>query len=156
MFHLPNWQEESTEKFRENLQASMDRSINEHDGWIIDGNYTSKIGDLVLQNADIVLYFNLPKRVVLYRVTKRSLKRSILREELWNGNRERFGNIFKTRAEENVILWALTTHTRRKTQLSQLANTANSNQLWIEVNHNTRFEEIHDQVQKHRALIQNI
>ncbi|MEN9923084.1 MAG: hypothetical protein RIS09_598, partial [Actinomycetota bacterium] len=67
----------------------MERSMSVADGWIIDGNYMGKIGDLVLQQADVVVYFNLPKRVVLYRVIKRSLKRSIFRQELWNGNRER-------------------------------------------------------------------
>lgn len=41
-------------------------------------------------------------------IVHRSVRRAWSREELWNGNRERFGNFFKRQKEENIILWAWT------------------------------------------------
>ena len=40
------------------------------------------------------------------RVILRSLKRVITREELWNGNRERWRNLVSRDPERNIIVWA--------------------------------------------------
>ncbi|MCZ7587687.1 MAG: AAA family ATPase [Gaiella sp.] len=56
--------------------------------WVIDGSYRGKLGDLVLEAADMVVWLDLPRRVWLTRLARRTLRRVVLREELWNGNRE--------------------------------------------------------------------
>ncbi|NNC75451.1 MAG: hypothetical protein HKN93_08050, partial [Acidimicrobiia bacterium] len=38
------------------------------------------------------------------------LSRIARKEELWNGNRERWSNLIDRRAEENVLLWSWTRH----------------------------------------------
>ena len=58
------------------------------DAWVIDGSYRGKLGDLVLEAADTVVWLDLPRRVWLARLVRRTLRRIMLREELWNGNRE--------------------------------------------------------------------
>jgi adenylate kinase family enzyme len=43
LFHGPNWAETPAEEFRRRVAAATDG-----DGWVVDGNYESKLGDLVL------------------------------------------------------------------------------------------------------------
>ena len=64
------------------------------DAWVIDGSYRGKLGNLVLKNADLVVWLDLPRRVWLTRLLRRSARRVVRREELWNGNRERLRDCF--------------------------------------------------------------
>jgi adenylate kinase family enzyme len=58
------------------------------DAWVIDGSYRGKLGDLVLDAADTVVWLDLPRSVWLPRLVARTIRRVVRREELWNGNRE--------------------------------------------------------------------
>ncbi|MBT8194425.1 MAG: hypothetical protein KJP22_13550 [Acidimicrobiia bacterium] len=70
------------------------------------GNYQRVSKPIIWQRADTVVWLDLPKPVVLRALVHRSVRRAWQREELWNGNRERFGNLLKTRNEDNILLWA--------------------------------------------------
>ncbi len=59
---------------------------------MVDGAYRGKLGDLVLERADTVVWLDLPRRVWLPRLVLRTLRRALTREELWNGNRESLWN----------------------------------------------------------------
>ena len=77
--------------------------------WVVDGNYNSHgVLDLVWGRADTVVWVDPPKRVVMSRVVRRTLRRAATREELWNGNREPWSNFTRWDPEENVIRWAWT------------------------------------------------
>ncbi len=53
----------------------------------------------------MVIWLNRPLPVTLYRLLKRTLHRTITREELWNGNRESFfSNFF---SKDSVIYFML-------------------------------------------------
>ena len=58
------------------------------DAWVIDGSYRGKLGDLVLDHADTVVWLDLPRRVWLTRLVVRTLRRIDHARGLWNGNRE--------------------------------------------------------------------
>src|SRR5688500_4629523 len=60
--------------------------------WVIDGSYRSKLGDLVLEGADTVVWLDLPRRVWLPRLVARTVRRVLTGEELWNGNHESLRN----------------------------------------------------------------
>jgi adenylate kinase family enzyme len=77
--------------------------------WVIDGNYSS-VQDIVWARADTVVWLDLPRRTVMRRVIWRTLRRIGGRVELWNGNRERWRNLFSLDKEESVIAWAWQTH----------------------------------------------
>jgi adenylate kinase family enzyme len=49
--------------------------IMSNDKWIIDGNFMrSKSYDMRLENADTIIFFNFPKRIIYWRLFKRFLK----------------------------------------------------------------------------------
>ena len=83
LFHGPGWTEPPVEEFRLRVATATDGS-----GWIVDGNYESSLGDLVLERADTVVWLDVPLRVALTRVTRRTIRRIRTNEELWNRNRE--------------------------------------------------------------------
>ena len=60
---------------------------------MIDGAYRSKLGHLTIDAADTVVWLDLPRRIWLPRLLWRTLGRVVLREELWNGNRESLRNV---------------------------------------------------------------
>jgi hypothetical protein len=60
---------------------------------VVDGNY-SAVRDLVWARADTVVWFDLPRRTVMWQVVGRTLGRVLTRTELWNGNREQLRFLF--------------------------------------------------------------
>lgn len=84
------------------------------DGWVIDGNWTSRLEGLLDPGtpggADLVVWLDHPRPVVISRILRRTLRRGILREELWHGNRERPSTWLARDPEANIILWAWTRH----------------------------------------------
>jgi hypothetical protein len=72
---------------------------------VIDGSYQSKIGQLVLGNADVVVWLDLPVRTWLPRLVRRTVRRARSGEELWHGNRESLRNAFLSRS--SLILFSL-------------------------------------------------
>ena len=81
------WRELDADDLRRRVAPLVAR-----DAWVIDGSYRGKLGDLVLEAADTVVWLDLPRRVWLPRLVVRTLRRVVLREVLWNGNRESLWN----------------------------------------------------------------
>jgi shikimate kinase len=83
LVHGPNW----TETPDDELQRIV-APIVASDGWVIDGTYIRKLGRLVLDGADTIVWLDLPMRVWLPRLAGRTVRRLRGVEPLWNGNRE--------------------------------------------------------------------
>lgn len=80
-------------------------------GWVVDGNYVSHgVQDLVWPKADTVVWLDHSRPVVMTRIVWRTLRRVLTREELWNGNREPWTNLYSSDPEKNIVLWAWTRH----------------------------------------------
>ncbi|HZG36477.1 MAG TPA: shikimate kinase [Gaiellaceae bacterium] len=107
LHHGPGWTEASAEE----LHAKVEPLVAE-DSWVIDGGYWGKLGDLVLSNAELVVWLDLPVRVWLPRLVRRTLGRVVRREELWNGNRETIRNVVFSR--DSLVLYALRNHRRHR------------------------------------------
>lgn len=106
IFHQPGWQPLPAEEFVRRVEAVV-----AGDGWVIDGNY-SAVQDLVWRRADTVIWFDLPRRIVMRQVVTRTLRRAISRAELWNGNREPITGLFRIDPEKSIIRWAWTQHAK--------------------------------------------
>jgi adenylate kinase family enzyme len=102
--HQAGWTPLPVAEFRARVAV-----VAEGERWVIDGNY-GRVQDLVWARADTVVWLDLPRRVVMRRIIWRTLRRVGGRVELWNGNRERWRNLFTLDKEESVIVWAWQTH----------------------------------------------
>jgi adenylate kinase family enzyme len=102
--HQPGWEPLPQEEFQRIVAAKA-----AEDGWVIDGNY-SAVQPLVWARADTVAWLDLPKSIVMRRILWRTLRRVAGRQELWNGNRERWRNFFTWDPEQSVISWAWHKH----------------------------------------------
>jgi adenylate kinase family enzyme len=107
LVHGPGWIETADDDLRAQLEPVLASA-----GWVIDGTYRRKVGDLVLDAADVVVWLDLPIRVWLPRLIRRTWRRVGRREELWNGNRESLASAVWGR--ESLFAWALRTHFRRR------------------------------------------
>jgi hypothetical protein len=59
-----------------------------------------------------MVWLDYPLGIVMWRLFWRTMRRGILRQELWNGNRENIWEHLFTR--RSLLLWALSTHGRRR------------------------------------------
>src|SRR2546428_13245829 len=99
LVHGPGWVETADDDLRAQVEP-----IVRSEGWVIDGTYQRKLGDLVLDAADVVVWLDLPIRVWLPRLVRRSWRRVHGREELWNGNTESLASAIWGR--ESLFAWA--------------------------------------------------
>lgn len=83
------------------------------DRWVVDGNY-SAVRDIVWARADTVVFLDYPFGLVLRRLLRRTWRRSLHREELWNGNRETFRKSFFSRG--SILIWLLRTYWKKRRQ----------------------------------------
>jgi adenylate kinase family enzyme len=104
IFHQPGWTELPAGEF----QARVDQATTS-DTWVVDGNY-SLVRDIVWDKADAVVWFDLPYATVLARTVRRTLRRVLTREELWNGNKEPYSNLWSWKPQRSIIAWAATQH----------------------------------------------
>jgi adenylate kinase family enzyme len=109
LYHGPNWSEPTAEDFRERVGAAMDAGPG---GWVIDGNYDSKLGDTVVGAADTIVWLDLPLRVTFPRLWQRTLHRLRNDVELWNGNRESWRDHFASR--QSLFIWSIRLHRRHR------------------------------------------
>jgi adenylate kinase family enzyme len=107
LVHGPGWVDTPDDELRAQVEP-----IVASDGWVIDGPYRGKLGDLVLDAADLIVWLDLPMRVWLPRLVRRTARRVCTREELWNGNKESLVNVFW--GGDSLLVWAVRSHRRRR------------------------------------------
>jgi adenylate kinase family enzyme len=102
----PNWTPVPREVFCERVTRALGGET-----WTTDGNY-SAVRETIWRRADTVVWLDYSLPVILWRITSRTIRRVVTREELWNENRERFSTSFLSR--DSIILWSLQTYRRRR------------------------------------------
>jgi adenylate kinase family enzyme len=109
LHHGPDWYQPTAEEFRARVLEAMAEIP---DGWVIDGNYESKLGTTVIGLADTIVWLDLPLPVKLRRLWRRTIVRIRDDVELWSGNRESWRGAFWGR--DSLFWWMLKTHFRHR------------------------------------------
>ena len=98
LFWNPGWVESDSDAFVARVEAAT------QDGdWVVSGNYFSRVIDTLWPRADTVVWLDLPLPTALYRSVKRTVRRSVTKEVVCNGNTEKLRFLLPLRGE--VPLW---------------------------------------------------
>ncbi|MFD8127332.1 P-loop NTPase family protein [Streptomyces mirabilis] len=84
--------------------------------WVIDSLGYPEVRDLMWDRADTVIWLDYPKRVVLPRVLRRSVRRTVTREPLFGGNRETWTGWL---SREHPLWWAWSQHANRRREITR-------------------------------------
>lgn len=101
LYHGPNWTPNP------GFIDAVDSRIAEP-AWVTEWQY-SQVRDRLADRANLLVWLDLPRHVVMSSVVRRTVRRSFLGVELWNGNREPpLRSILTDR--DHIIRWAWRTH----------------------------------------------
>lgn len=107
LFWGPDWTEVETAVFRARVEAAVAT-----DRWVVDGNYGTKARELTWRRAEMLVWLDYSIARIFWQLARRTTRRVVTREELWQGNRERFRTAFMSR--ESLFVWALQTHWKKR------------------------------------------
>jgi adenylate kinase family enzyme len=113
LHHDPGWQEAPAELLQKRVRAAFEAAP---DGWVADGNYGAKLGSLVLERADTLVLLDPPYLRTFGRSLRRTIGRTITREELFNGNREQIRFMF---TRYWIPWWVLANHRKHAREVPQ-------------------------------------
>ena len=102
----PDWTPAPVPVLRQRVTAAL-----AGDCWAVAGNY-STVRDIIWSRADTLVWLDYPLPLVLRRLFRRTVRRVVMREELWNGNREHLRAQFASR--DSLFLFAVKAHRRRR------------------------------------------
>ena len=101
LYHGPGW------TLRESFMADV-AALAAQPQWVTEWQYRT-VRPLLLQRADLLVWLDLPRAVVMRRVVQRTAQRRLTRTVLWNGNIEPPLSTFFT-DRDHIIRWAWRTH----------------------------------------------
>ena len=112
LFWKPDWGETPDEQF---LPAVDEATCG--DRWVLDGNY-SRTRSIVWPRVDTIVWldYNFPQ--VFWQLLRRTIRRSVTREVMWDRCRERFRVSFLSK--DSILLWCLKTYWRRRRNYPKL------------------------------------
>lgn len=112
LFHGADWT--PREEFLDDVRALV-----AGDAWVTEWQY-SAARPLLTERADLVVWLDLPfLTATLPRVLRRTVRRRLRREVLWNGNVEPpFHTFFTDR--EHIVRWAISTRKKYGPRMAEL------------------------------------
>lgn len=111
LHHGPGWVKRPT------FESDV-RQFSSGPRWVTEDQYHRFLGDLLWDRADMVIWLDLPRCTVMWRVVRRSIVRAVTRRPLWNGNREGFRDWLRS---DHPIWWAWSQFRRRRAETVERA-----------------------------------
>lgn len=104
LFWKPGWVETGTDEFKSRVEAAIAAAPG---GWIVDGNYWSRLGSLVIGQVDQVIWVKMPWRVMFWRLFLRAIRRARDSRPICGENYETWRHTFLSR--KSLLWWHITT-----------------------------------------------
>ena len=114
LFHGPQWTRRPT------FETDV-REVVATPEWVMEWQ-ASAVRPLLAAEADLVVWLDLPRSVVMRQVLARTLRRRLRREVLWSGNVEPPLHTFFT-DREHIVRWAWDTHDVQTQRMQHLIDT---------------------------------
>lgn len=112
LHHGPGWTK------RPEFEVDVDALV-ATDAWVTEWQY-DHARPLLVARADLLVWVDLPYPVTLSRVTRRTLRRRLRREVLWNGNQEGPLHTFFT-DPDHIVRWSFRTRNLYDERLPRVA-----------------------------------
>ena len=109
--HKANWGRASPDEVGGEIRAAIAGKTE----WVIDSTCEREVGDFVSEQADVIIWLDLPLALKLFRLFRRSWRRVRTREVLWNGNTESWRDVFLGR--DSVLVHPVRKHFPQRRQI---------------------------------------
>lgn len=111
LFHGPDWTP------RKSFGADVD-AFTRQDRWVMEWQY-DEVRGLLADRADLLVWLDLPRALVMRQVIGRTIHRRLRRQVLWNGNRE--APLWTVLHDpEHIVRWAWRTHSQSAGRIEAL------------------------------------
>ena len=111
LFHGPAWTP------RDTFESEVHR-FSAGSCWVTEWQY-SQVRAILAQRADLLVWLDLPRALVMRQVIRRTVRRRLGRQVLWNGNVEPPLWMILT-DREHIVRWAWSTHHKTATRMAAL------------------------------------
>ncbi|GAB3264551.1 P-loop NTPase family protein [Arthrobacter pigmenti] len=108
---LPQWQQRSVEE-----QRKLAADIAAQNEWVLDSAY-STWRDIVLPRTELIVALDYPRWLSLWRLLRRTLRRSLTGQIVCNGNTESFWRLL---TKESIIRWHFQSFKRKHLAIEQM------------------------------------
>jgi len=106
LFWLPGWKKTPKDEFRAKIRAALDQSDR---GWVLDGDYTKRLGDIVIKEATDIVWLDPPLLLYLPRLILRTVLRILrLRPQCSPGCYESVREVLFSK--KSIVWWCLSNH----------------------------------------------
>ena len=114
MYWKSNWEEPEIDTFLSELEETL-----ESQDWVLDGNH-SRTNPIKWHRVDTIVWIDYSFSRTFRQILSRSIKRSLYRNEIWEGtgNRESFKRNFLS--SKSVVLWMLRNYSKTKEKYGRL------------------------------------
>ena len=117
LYWKANWEPRTEAAFRENVARAI-----ESPGWVVDGNYRTRLGGLVQREATVVVWLDYCFPRVFLRALRRTFRRVFTGERVYAGNTESFARAFLSR--DSILWWVIISWRKNRSQLEELQRRA--------------------------------
>jgi adenylate kinase family enzyme len=111
LFHGPGW------TVRDTFESEV-HSFSADSCWVTEWQY-SRVRAILAQRADLLIWLDFSRALVMRQVIRRTVRRRLSRQVLWNGNVEPpLWTILRDR--DHIVRWSWSTHHKTATRMATL------------------------------------